>query len=74
MTLLKDAEWASGHAKVAIYPICANLHQKIAVLAALILGLSGSRKVSYLASSQATKVKLTQGAKDNLRHLWLNKQ
>ena len=60
VTLLRDAEWTSGLTKVTIYPICANSHWKTAVLAALIRGLSGSREVSYLASSQATEVKLTQ--------------
>ena len=74
VTLFRDAEWAGGFTKVMIYPVCANPHWKIVVLAALILGSSGSREVSYLPSSQATKVKLTQGAKYNLRHLWLTKQ
>ena len=74
VTHLGDAEWTGGLTKVMIYPTCTNLHQKIVVLAALILGLSGSREVSYLDSSQATEVKLTQGVQDNLRHLWLNKQ
>ena len=58
MTLLGDTEWTGGLAKVAIYPICTNLHQKIAVLVTPILGLSGSREVSYLSSSQATEVKV----------------
>ena len=62
MTLPGDTEWTGRLAKVAIYPICANLHQKIAALATPIHGLSGSREVSCLASSQATKAKLTQGA------------
>ena len=74
MTLLGDAEWASGLTKVVIYPECTNLNQKIVVVASPIPGSSGSREVSYLASTQATKVKLSQGAEDNLRHLWLNKQ
>ena len=60
-TLLKDAEWTSGLAKVVIYPTCTNLHWKIAVLATLIPGSSGSMEVSYLASLQATEVKLTKG-------------
>ena len=62
VTLLGDAEWTSGLSKVMIYPIYANSHPKIAVLAALIPGSSGSGEVSYLVSSQATKAKLTQGA------------
>ena len=51
VALLRDVEWTGGLAKVTIYPTCTNLHQKIAVLATPILGSSGSREVSYLASS-----------------------
>ena len=46
--------WTSGHSKVVIYLVCANLHQKIAVLATPILGLSGSRggELPWLACNQ----------------------
>ena len=74
MTSLRDARWIGWLTKVTIYPARANLHQKIAVLAAPILGSSGSRGVSFLANSQATEVNLTQGVQDNLRHLLLKKQ
>ena len=47
VTLLRDAGWIGGLTKVAIYPTCTNQHQKIAVLATLIQGPSGSRVVSY---------------------------
>ena len=61
VTLPGDAEWTCGFTKVTMYHICANLHQKVVVLATPIPSSSGSREVSYLASSQATEVKLTQG-------------
>ena len=73
VTSLGDAGWIHGLTKVTIYPTCVDSHQKNAVLATPIPGSSGSREVSYLASLQATKVKLSQGVQDNLRHLWLNK-
>ena len=47
MTYLGDARWINGLTKVVIYPECTNQHQKIAVLATLILGQSGSSMVSY---------------------------
>ena len=35
----RDTEWIGRLNQVMIYPVCANLHQKIAVLATPILGL-----------------------------------
>ena len=47
VTLLGDVGWIGGLTKVMISAVCANLHQKIAVLATLIQGSSGSRVGSY---------------------------
>ena len=51
VTSLRGTGWIDGLTKAAIYPACANLHQKIVVLTTLIPGLSGSRGMGYLASS-----------------------
>ena len=55
VTFLRDAGWIGGITKVAIYPMCANQHQKIAVLATLMQGLSGSRVVSYPVTCKQLK-------------------
>ena len=39
VTSVGDAGWIGGLTKVMIYPTCANLHQKIVVLATPIQGL-----------------------------------
>ena len=39
VAILGDAKWIGGLTKVTMYPVCANLHQKIAILATLIQGL-----------------------------------
>ena len=55
VTSLRDAGWISGLTKVTIYLMCTNQHQKIAVLAAPILGLSGLRVVSYPVTCKQQK-------------------
>ena len=47
VTFLGDTGCIGGLTKVTIYPMCANLHQKIAVLAAPIQGPRGYRGASY---------------------------
>ena len=54
MTFLGDTGWIGELTNVLIYPICANMHPKIVVLATPIQGLSGSRDgklPSYLKSN-----------------------
>ena len=55
VTLLGDVGWIGGLTKVMIYPGCTNQHQKIAVLAAPIQGLSRSRVVSYPVTCKQQK-------------------
>ena len=55
VTFLGDDGWIGGLTKVTIYPTCINLHQKIAVLAVLIQGSSGSRVASYLVTCKQLK-------------------
>ena len=62
VTLLRDVEWTGGLAKVTFYPMCAICTER---LWSLPPDSSGSREVSYLARSQTTEVKLTQGVQDN---------
>ena len=59
VTFLRDTGWIGGLTKVAIYPTCTNVHQKIAVLATPIQGSSGSRVASYpVAGKQLKKTNL----------------
>ena len=53
VTILGDARWIGGLTKVTIHPMCANSHQKIAVLATLIQGLmdTGWQVTQLLASN-----------------------
>ena len=55
VTILRDAGWIDGLTKVSIYLVCTNQHQKIAVLATLILDLSGSGVVSYPVTCKQQK-------------------
>ena len=58
VTFLGDVGWIGGLTKVTIYVMFANLHQKIAVLATPIQGLSGSRVANHLVTCKQLKTNL----------------
>ena len=67
-----DTGWIGGLTKVAIYPTCANLLKKVAVLATPIRvqRIQSGELPGLLANNY---VKSTKGTQDNHGHMQLNK-
>ena len=72
--MLRDANWIGGLTKVAIYPMCAHLLRKIAVLATPIQGLRDiGWQVTQLTCKQLKQT--TQGTKITLgTYSWINEE